>query len=94
MCDFRFVSRHLPLHSTATVAALPAMSLIPVRSTQISDLRSFHRTLHPCFSFASAASARSLAENPADFISWNISEEAHERTTKKLRQFRRCRTRL
>jgi len=29
MYDFRFVSRHLPPHSTATLAALPAMSLIP-----------------------------------------------------------------
>ncbi len=29
MYDFEFVSRHLPPHSTATLAALPAMSLIP-----------------------------------------------------------------
>ena len=29
MYDFRFVSQHLPPHSTATLAALPAMSLIP-----------------------------------------------------------------
>ena len=28
MYDFRFISQHLPPHSTATLAALPAMSLI------------------------------------------------------------------
>jgi len=27
--DFKFVSRRLPPHSTATLAALPSMSLIP-----------------------------------------------------------------
>jgi hypothetical protein len=41
MYDFRFVSRRLPPHSTATLAALPAMSLIPLAPFrfQISDKR-------------------------------------------------------
>ena len=46
MYDFRFVSRHLPPHSTATLAALPAMSLIPLtlslsRSLALSGLPTY-----------------------------------------------------
>jgi hypothetical protein len=37
ICDCRFVSRHLPPHSTATLAALPAMSAHPIRSIPIAD---------------------------------------------------------